>query len=71
MDSRPVHVRVDRRDGGYGIFKVSQNVSPWLLVWLRSDTLGNPPGADPHAGWCGREGDQKPLPIPTRRSPVL
>ena len=30
--ARPVHVRVDRRGGEYGIFKVSQNVSPWLLI---------------------------------------
>ena len=30
--ARPVHVRVDRRGGEYEIFKVGQNVSPWLLI---------------------------------------
>ncbi|MBU3947009.1 MAG: hypothetical protein KJ826_02145, partial [Proteobacteria bacterium] len=35
------------------------------LIRLRPDYLREPPGADPHAGWCG-EGERKTPPYPIR-----
>ncbi len=58
---RPAHARVDRRVGGYGIFAVSQNVSPWLLIWLRSDTLGNRPVRTRMPGGVGGRGIKTPF----------
>ena len=55
--SRPAHVRVLRRGDGSEIFKVNQNGSFWLACPATARHSWQPPGADPHAGWCGREGD--------------
>jgi len=62
--NRPVHVRSDRRAGEFIILKLIKLLYLGFLVRPRLDTFGNRHGTDPYAWWCGREGDESPLPIP-------
>ena len=45
----------------YGLAFLHRSDSEWLLpVCLRADLFQEPPGADPHAGWCGGRGANPP-----------
>jgi hypothetical protein len=65
--------KIGRAKKGVRILRYRLAVAAFFLkscklcfIQLRLDVLWEPPGADPHAGWCG-EGERKTPPYPIRQ----